>query len=192
EEVKEPLHQLIDFAVVENSFFDVEKTMKERNKAASNVNPVVIQSGDIIVREGQIITKEMYDDLRLVGLLNNEKNIFPSIGLAIFILLLCSIIGYELNRLHQRNDLDHTKVLAILLISVITVTIMKIVSLYTDQLNHLYLLVPIAAGVLLIKILIFERLSIMMAVVFAILASILFNGQMPGSLNIEACIYLFF
>src|SRR5699024_7027185 len=63
---------------------------------------------------------------------------------------------------------------------------------YTDQLNNLYLLVPIAAGVLLIKILIFERLSIMMAVVYAVLASILFNGEMPGYLNIEACLYLLF
>lgn len=190
--IKEPLYNLIDFAIVENSFFDVEKTMEARNAAASNVNPVIIQSGDIIVREGQIITKEMYDDLRLVGLLNNDKNMYPAIGLAIFIIFLCSIMGYELYRLHQGNKLDHKKVLAILLISILMGIVMKIISLYTTQLNQLYLLVPIATGALLLKILIFERFSMIMAVIYSMLACILFNGQIPGSLNIEACLYFLF
>src|SRR5699024_8420886 len=54
------------------------------------------------------------------------------------------------------------------------------------------LLAPIATGVLLINMLIFERLSIIMAVVYAILGSILFNGQIASSLNMEAVIYFLF
>src|SRR5699024_799896 len=77
-EVKEAFTKLTDFSIVENAFFDVEKTMEARNTAASSVDPVIIQSGDIIVRDGQIITKEIYEDLKLAGLLNNEKNIYPA------------------------------------------------------------------------------------------------------------------
>src|SRR5699024_3188518 len=80
----------VDFAVVENSIFDVEKTMQARNDAAKDVNPVIISSGDIIVREGQIITNEIYDELKLVGLLQQEKNILPGLGLIIFILFICA------------------------------------------------------------------------------------------------------
>ncbi|MBO1003490.1 HD family phosphohydrolase [Pseudogracilibacillus auburnensis] len=191
-EVKEVLNNLIDFAIVENSFFDVEKTMEARNEAASNVEPVVIRSGDIIVREGQIITNEIYEDLKLTGLLNKERQVFPAVGLGIFILLIISMIGYELNRLHKRNELDQGKILSIIFISIIIVTFMKIVSLFTDQLNQLYLLVPVATGVLLLKLLIYERLSIVFAVVYAILGSILFNGEIPGSLNMEAGIFFLF
>ena len=72
QEVKDALAKLIDFAVVENSFFDVEKTMQARNEAATNVAPVIIRSGDIIVREGQIITNEIYEDLKLAGLLQKR------------------------------------------------------------------------------------------------------------------------
>lgn len=192
QEVKDVLNNLIDFSVVENSFFDIEKTMEARNEAASNVEPVVIRSGDIIVREGQIITNEIYEELKLTGLLNKENRIFPGIGLAIFILFLISIVAYELNRLYKRDELDSGKILAVLFISIIIVTFMKIVSLFTDQLNQLYLLVPVATGVLLIKLLIFERLSIVFAVVYAILGSILFNGEIPGSLNIDAGLYFLF
>lgn len=192
DDVKEVLNNLISFAIVENSFYDVEKTMEARRTAASKIEPVVIQSGDIIVREGQIITNELYEDLKLVGLLNKEKSIYPGIGLGIFIFLMISLIGYELNRLYQRNNLDSGKILAIMFISVLTVAMMKIVSYYYDPLNQLYLLVPIATGVLLLKILIYERLSIIMAVIFAILGSILFNGQIPSSLNMEAFAYFLF
>src|SRR5699024_6493817 len=45
---------------------------------------------------------------------------------------------------------------------------------------------------LLLKILIFERFSMIMAVIYSMLACILFNGQIPGSLNIEACLYFLF
>src|SRR5699024_6016933 len=182
EEEKDAFGKLISFSIVENSIYDVEKTMEARRTAASKVEPVVIQSGDIIVREGQIITNELYEDLKLVGLLNKERSVFPAIGLAILMLFITSTIAYELYRLYKRNQLDRGKVLSILFISVITATFMKVISYFYDPLNPLYLLAPIATGVLLIKMLIFERLSIIMAVVYAILGSILFNGQIPSSL----------
>src|SRR5690625_3949978 len=125
--------------------------MEARNEAASSVDPVVIRSGDIIVREGQIITNEIYEDLKLVGVLNQEKSILPGIGLALFILMIVSLVGYELNRLYQRDELDQGQILAVILISVIMAVIMKVVSLYIDQVSHLYLLVPIRTGVLLLK-----------------------------------------
>src|SRR5690625_247475 len=146
-DVKEVLNELIPFAIVENSFFDVEKTMEARNEAANNVEPVVIHSGDIIVREGQIITNEIYEDLKLTGLLDQSRQILPGIGLAIFIFLIISIIGYEMNRLYHRNQLDKGKVLSVIIISMIIITFMKVVSLFSDQLNNLYLFVPIATGV---------------------------------------------
>src|SRR5690625_4809128 len=179
--MKKVLYKLVEFSIVENSFFDAEKTMEARNEAASNVNPVIIRSGDIIVREGQIITNEVYEDLKLVGLLNKVKNFMPAIGLIIFVSLIISLVGYELNRLYKRNELDKGKILAVISISLLVVVIMKIVSLFSDQLNYLYLFVPTSIGVLLLKILIYERLSLAFAFVYSILGSIIFNGEIPGT-----------
>ncbi|HLR71938.1 MAG TPA: HD family phosphohydrolase [Pseudogracilibacillus sp.] len=191
-DVKEVLNELINFSIVENSFFDVEKTMDARNEAASNVEPVIIHSGDIIVREGQIITNEVYEELKLVGVLNQERNMFPIVGLVVFIVMIVGLIAYELNRLYHRNELDRGKIFAVIVISIFVTTMMKIVSLFTDHLNHLYLLIPIATGVLLLKLLIYERISIVFALVYSILGSIIFNGEIPGTLNVEAGIYFLF
>lgn len=190
--VREALITLADFVIVENSFYDVEKTLDARKKAASSVDPVIIRAGEIIVREGQTITNELYEELKLVGLLNNERNVYPVIGLALLILLMIGMITYEMYIETKKGILDKGKIASIILISLIVGSMMKIVSLYTTQINQLFFVVPIATGALLIKQLIHERFAIVLAGLYAILGSIIFNGQIPGSLNIEAGIYFFF
>src|SRR5690625_1353217 len=192
ESLKKTLADLGEFAIVENSFFDAEKTMEARKEAASNVEPVVIRAGEIIVREGQTITNEIYEELELAGLLSKKRNLYPLIGLALLILLSIGVIAHEMNLLAEKNQLDGRKVITVLLISVMIVSLMKIISFYTDQTNELFYIVPIATGVLLVKQLIDERLSLILAMLYAIIGSIMFNGQIPGSLNVEAGIYFFF
>ncbi|MFD2046100.1 HD family phosphohydrolase [Ornithinibacillus salinisoli] len=186
------LEELSSFAIVENSFYDAEKTAEARKEAANSVDPVLINAGEIIVREGQTITNEVYEKLTLVGLLNNERNVFPVIGLSLLIFLIISVVTYEMIVLQKQRKLDKGKIASILLVSLIVVTFMKVISLYTNQTNQLFFIVPVATGVLLLKLLINERLSIVMASLYAIIGCIIFNGQIPGALNVEAGIYFFF
>lgn len=191
EELKPALINLIDFAVVENSFFDVDKTREARKEAVSNLEPVVINAGEVIVREGQTITNEIYEELKLAGLLNAEKNIYPVIGLSLLIILIISIVAYEINLIKRDKKLNKREVFSVLLISIIVISLMKVVSLFTSQINQLFFIVPIATGVLLIKQLINERMAIVLAALYAILGSVVFNGEIPGSLNVEAGIYFY-
>src|SRR5699024_3327161 len=186
------LEGLTDFAIVENAFYDPDKTMDARKEAASRVEPAVIRAGEGIVREGQTITNELYEELALAGLLNEERNIYRVIGLSIFILLIVSIIGHEINLMARKRQLDRGKVISILLISVIVISLMKIVSLYTTQTNQLFYIVPAATGVLLAKQLLNERLAIILVMLYAVLGSVIFNSEIPGSLNVEAGTYFFF
>jgi len=191
ENLKQALIDLSEFAIVPNAFFDSEATKTARKEASSGVEPVMINAGEVIVREEQIITNEIYEELKLAGLLNKDRNIYPVVGLIIFILLMLGIIGYEMNMLAKKSQLDKGKIISIILISIIVSALMKIVSLYTDQVNQLYFAVPVATGVLLIKQLIEERLAIVLAILYALLGTVIFNGEIPGSLNMEAGIYFF-
>src|SRR5699024_7315740 len=101
-ELKVALYEVAEFAIAENSFFDVEKTAKARKEAESNVEPVVIRAGEIIIREGQTITNEKYDELILVGLLNKERNIYPIIGLSI--LIICNCLPFSDNNFACSNN----------------------------------------------------------------------------------------
>ncbi|MBP1968702.1 putative nucleotidyltransferase with HDIG domain [Virgibacillus natechei] len=192
QDVKEPLYDLSEFAIVENSFFDVEQTMDERREAANSIEPVVIRAGDIIVREGQTITNEVYEELDFAGLLSNERNVYPIIGLALLITLIISVIAYEMVKLAKQNKLDQRKMISIVFISIMVISLMKAISLYTVQGSQMFYLVPVATGVLLVKQLINERFAVILCTLYAILGSIIFNGEIPGSLNFEVGIYFFF
>ncbi|RDW21800.1 hypothetical protein CWR45_02520 [Oceanobacillus chungangensis] len=192
EELKQPLTELSKFAVVENSFFDVEQTQEARKEAASNVDPVVIRAGEVIVQEGQTITNEIYEELNLVGLLDGQRNFFPAIGLALLIFLICSMIGYELYLLMKENKLEKGKLISIIGISILIISVLKLVSLFLTSENQIFYIVPIATGAFLLKLLINERVAIIFTALFSIISGIIFNGEIAGSLNIEAVIYFFF
>ncbi len=113
--------------------------MEAQKSAASNVDPVVIRAGEIIVREGQTITNEIYEELKLVGLLNKERNFYPVISLLIFIAMILSIITYELFVLDKKQGIDRGIILSVLFISILVISLMKVISLYTTTTNQLFL-----------------------------------------------------
>ncbi|WP_044158188.1 HD family phosphohydrolase [Virgibacillus sp. MSP4-1] len=185
--IKTALNEIAEFAIVENSFFDAEKTAEQRQKAASNVEPVMIRAGEKLVEKGEIITNEIYDDLMLVGVLKNDRNLLPYIGLALLILILCSLLFMEW---YKQNVWRRNDIFIIFLISIGTVAIMKVFSLFDSNDTQLFLAIPAAVGVMIVKWLISDRMAIMLAVIFAILGSILFNFHMPGYLNVKAGLFL--
>ncbi|WP_067837029.1 HD family phosphohydrolase [Amphibacillus sediminis] len=191
-ELKDALVALGEFAIVENSFFSIEETMEAERQAMSNVEPAMIRAGEVIVREGQTITNEIYDKLTLVGLLNSDRNVFPIIGLLIFVLLLIGFLAYCLNNYLDKNNLELKRSFALLLIVLVILTIMKSISLFSTDENQFYLLTPIATGTMLLKILYRERIALVFTIVFTFIATVMFNGQIPGALNIEVGIYFLF
>src|SRR5699024_5389784 len=100
------LDDLTHIAIAKNAYYGTHKIMNAREVADTRSEPVVIRAGEIIVREGQTITNEIYEELRLIGLLNKERSAFPLIGLALLILLIMGVIGHELNVMAKQGQLD--------------------------------------------------------------------------------------
>lgn len=192
QELKETLIELGEFAIVENAFFSIDQTMEAERQAIDNIEPAIIRAGEVIVREGQTITNEVYDKLSLVGLLDSDRNVFPLIGLFILVFLLTGTLAHSIINYDQQGQLNFKKLLALIIISFFTVLIMKFLSFFISQTNQLYLLTPIAASGMLLKILYHEKLAVAFSIVYAVIGTIVFNSQIPGSLNIEAGIYLLF
>lgn len=192
EPMKKVLDKFAEFAVEENSFFDVNKTNEARKTAADNVDPVMIRAGEVIVRKGQTITNEVYESLELVGLLNKERNIYPLIGLALLVLLSSGIIAHEFYTISNNSSMAKRKTAAVLLLSIIVLSLMKVISVFMTPNNQLFYIVPATIGVLLMKLLLSERIAIIFASLYALISMVIFNGQIPGSLNVEAGVYFFF
>lgn len=191
-ELKSSLNQISDFAIVENAFIDPEKTLEARKLAARNIEPVMIRAGEVVVQKGQTITSEKYEELELLGLLNQDRNFYPLIGLALYSILISAAITFFLVNVNRFKKLNMGEVIAVVLISTLMIGIIKVVSLFMTPATNYYLLVPAATGAILLKVLLNERFAFMMAAVYALIGGLLFNAEIPGSMSMEAAIYFFF
>ncbi len=182
------------YAVIQNEFYDPTATEELRQKAAESVEPVKILQGQVIVEEGELIDQEIYRQLKLVGLLQNEKTYKPFIGLIMLIVIMLSAIYYNFYLMKSSlPEKRQTYLLLFGLIFVLSIFLMKIISLLQFY-NYPWVgyLFPAALAGMLLKILIDEKLAILTSVILSLCGSILFNEGVSGTLNFSVGFYILF
>lgn len=181
------------YAVIQNEFYDPSATEELRRQAAESVEPVKILQGQIIVEEGKLINQEIFRQLKLVGLVQNEKSLRPFIGLITLILVILSGTFYYFYQIKSQPEKRQTDLLLFGIIFIFSIFIMKIISMMqVFNFSWIGYLFPAALAGMLIKILIDEKLAILISLVLAVCGSILFNEGVAGSLNFSEGIYIIF
>lgn len=191
-ELKNAATQLGRYAIIPNEFYDPEATEEMRQQAVENVEPVKILEGQIIVEENQLINRDVYRQLDLVGMLDNDRSIAPFIGLALLIMVFLTVLYfYFYNHLVEKEEQKQTYLLLFSMIFLLSIFLMKMVSLlHVLEFADIAFIFPAAMGALLIKILIDEKLAIVVTIIMAICGSIMFNEGVTGSLNTSIGIYI--
>jgi cyclic-di-AMP phosphodiesterase PgpH len=179
------------YAIIQNEFYDPEATEEMRNQAIESVEPVKILQGQIIVEENQLISRDIYRQLDLVGLLDNDRSIQPFIGLTLFIFLFLTALYFYFYSLDDKEETKHTYLILFSLIFVLSILLMKTVSLFhIFEYSNIAFIFPAAMGALLIKILINEKIAVLYTIITAICGSIMFNEGVTGSLHMSIGIYI--
>ncbi|MCQ6273638.1 HD family phosphohydrolase [Bacillus sp. V3B] len=179
------------YAIIQNEFYDPEATEEMRNQAVESVEPVKILQGQIIVQENQLISRDIYRQLDLVGLLDNERSIQPFIGLAILILIFLAALYFYFYSLDEKKETKHTYLILFSLIFVLSILLMKTVNLFRIfEYSNIPFIFPAAMGALLIKILINEKVAVLHMIIMAISGSIMFNEGVTGSFHMSVGIYI--
>ncbi len=181
------------YAVIQNEFYDPAATEELRRQAAESVEPVKILQGQIIVEEGKLINQEIYRQLKLVGLLQTEHSYRPFVGVTVLIMIILSGIYYYFYQAASHREKRQTDMLLFGIIFVLSILIMKIISLLQlFNFSWIGYLVPAAMGGMLIKILIDEKLAVLFSIILAVCGSILFNEGVAGTVNFTEGIYILF
>ncbi|WP_088035767.1 HD family phosphohydrolase [Evansella clarkii] len=185
--------EIARLGVTANYLLDEEATEEAREAAVEAVEPVMIREGQLIAEEGQMVTSEIYNQLSLVGLLDDHSNAYPFIGLALLVMLLVGVLAYYLSDAHTSLKTNNTHLLMYVIIFTLTLVIIKVVSLtHQLELYGLTFVVPAAMGTMLITILLHSRAALFTAMIFAITASVIFNAEASGAFSATHGIYVFF
>lgn len=177
-----------------NYVLDTEATKLKKQEAKEAVNPVIIREGQVIVREGQMVSRDVYQQLEAVGLLDNRFNPFPYIGLAIFVSFIVAMLYYFSKELPNKVRSQNTYLLMFTIIFLFTMILMKSLSLLqkVDDLSMIVYLVPVAFGTMMTKMLINQKMAFVSAVVYGLTASFIFNADIPGTVHPTYGFYIFF
>ncbi|MFG6494128.1 HD family phosphohydrolase [Fictibacillus sp. UD] len=178
--------------IIANRTLDTEKTRQKRKEASDKVEEVVIREGEVLVKSGAVITPEIFDRLKKVGLLDQEMKTYPYYGLFLFVLIVMAGLYYFMKEEREKEHFRKYVTIYALLFT-LTLVVMKVLSISTNLgLTSLMYAVPVAAGAMMIKMLFNEELAVVSTIIFAFSAALIFNEQTAGNFNFIMSMYVLF
>ncbi|MFJ7637249.1 HD family phosphohydrolase [Peribacillus sp. NPDC097225] len=180
-------------AIIQNVFFDKDKTEEQRRKAVESVESVRILQGQIIVEENQLVDRDVYRQLELAGFLSTESTIFPYVGLLLYIFLTFTAFYYFFYYSITKRDNKYNQLLVFSLVFIFAMATMKTVSIFAElKDSNLEYIFPAAMAAMLIKILLNDKLAVAMTILLGSYGTIIFNGDTPGNLDFSMGLYIIF
>jgi cyclic-di-AMP phosphodiesterase PgpH len=174
-------------------FYDAEKTDELKKLAEANVEKVEIIEGGVIVEDGELITPKKYSILKSLGMVENTFSFRPYVGLGLFVLVVISSLYYFFYSLEVTEERKQNYLILTSIVFVISLLIMKIVGLIEQlEINDIAFIFPAAFTGMILRILLNERIAMMMVFILSACSSIIFHQRFSGSIDIEIAIYTLF
>lgn len=181
------------YSIVENEVLNKEQTEARIEQAKSSVEPTRILQGQVIVQEGQIIDKEVLRQLELVGMLTNQSSLKPIFGLLLFISLCMWLFYVQLSKWRADKDDKQKALVVLMIIFIFSVSVMKLISLVSENFDvTIAFLFPTALAPMLVRSLINERFAVLITVVTAAVAGVVFQEGYSAVLQMEIALYILF
>lgn len=179
-------------ALIENEEKDTKATNASIEAAKANVDPTRILQGQIIVQEGQVIDREVYHHLEISGLLTDDATKKPLIGLALLIFLQLMLFYTVFIKEKSKSVVVKVRDLIItMMVYLFAVVLMELLDLIDGEFDVIIgFLFPAAIAPLLIRILVNERMAILVTVTLGLSAGIVFQEGYSTFMQIEIALYM--
>ena len=165
-------------AIRYNMVYDKEATERHQQEAMEAVTPVKIYSNQVLIEKGTVITNEHKELLKELGLLARDKKADISLLLGILLIsgLLEGILFFSVYYFHKGiyNDNLYLALLVLIILSTL------IISLGVKSISHY--LIPLAAGSMLISILINPQIAVFSSFIMSIAIGIMLGNDFGFSL----------
>ncbi len=161
------------FTIKPNMIYDREATEEQQREAMEAVAPVKVVANQVLIEKGTVITKEHKEMLKELGLLVGEPWADLSLiaGACIISALLTGMLGYSIYTFHKNvyaNNVYLALFVTIILATLVISVGIKPISKY---------LVPLAAGSMLISILINPNIAILSSFAMSAVCGIMFEND---------------
>ncbi|WP_332646933.1 HD family phosphohydrolase [Lysinibacillus sp. 54212] len=180
-------------AIVENEKVNVEKTELAKKQAIEAVEPTKILQGQIIVQEGEMVEQEIYRQLQLLGLIDNQSSLKPVVGLIILIFLQMSFIFMLFDRSKSKLSIKRNGLLVTVIIYIASLFIMKLTSIVAQDFDVMVAFIyPTAMATMLVRLLANDRAAIVVTLLCSASAGLMFQESYAAILQMDIALYILF
>lgn len=170
------LRAVADVVIVPNMVFNAAETQAKREQAMAAVPPVEILKGQVIVRAGDVVSEEQIAVLEDLGLLRNRPAWGALFGICLVLALLVGAVGLYLYLFDRELLLDPRQLSLLGLLTLMTVVLAGAARGFSGY------AVPVAAGTMLIAILLNVRLAVFVSFVLGPFVGLLLGNDLRFAL----------
>ncbi len=176
DELKKAGVEIINFKLIGNKFPDIQNTEKEKERAATLVEPVIIKEGELIVAKNANIDRGIYSILEKAGLITTSREAYIKlfIGCLILTVVLELVMEFFLKFFEKETLADFKKMSVIIAITVLILAVSKMINGISPY------LMPVATVSIIVAIISNERFGI----VFNMFAVVLLGVMTPIDMSI--------
>ena len=180
---------LIDKFVKPSRFYDAEQTEILRQRAVELVEPVKVQikAQQKIVSKGEIVTEQHIQALQALGMLHPSRPWVILLGNTLLVAVMMGIVLFYLRRQNRAiyNNTAHLCLIGIIVTIVLIVSksiLLMEILLWPEFEERLGYLSPVAAGGMLVAILLKTRLAILIVAVMSLIVGSMIDNQIAFSI----------
>jgi putative nucleotidyltransferase with HDIG domain len=170
--------EMARFFLIANELYDQKKTDSLKEAAKDSVDSIPIKKGQVLVSSGEVVTDDQYRKLTELGIIREQTNLLPYVGLLLLVVVILTIFRFYVQRFHSFVHADNSQLLLLISIILLTLIGMKIVTLGQDlEWSTVGFLAPVALGTMLITLLLNSKLSISASLILCVASSMFFKGD---------------
>ncbi|KAA0957770.1 HDIG domain-containing protein [Planococcus sp. ANT_H30] len=181
------------FGIIANELVNEELTASQIEQVRNSVEPTRILQGQVLVQEGQIVDREVYRQLELAGMTEEQQNYKPLLGLLVFVIITTGLLLSVIFR-SQRDDKGKvTEMLVILIAVTISLLLMKLLSAVSENFDLVISFIfPTALAGILVRLLVNERAAVFITILVSAAAGIMLPSGYSSSLQVDIAFYILF
>lgn len=182
------------FGIIPNELVNEELTASQVEQVRNSVEPTRILQGQVLVQEGQVVDREVYRQLELAGMTEEQLDYKPLLGLFIFVLVAMGLLLAVMSRSKTESERKKTtELLVVAAVIGISLALMKLLYAVGGNFDFVIAFIfPTALAGMIVRLLAGERAAVYVTILISAAAGIMLQSSYSASLQIDVALYILF
>ncbi|MDN5709920.1 MAG: HDIG domain-containing protein [Planococcus sp. (in: firmicutes)] len=179
--------------IVPNELINEELTEQQTEQAQASVEPTRILQGQVLIQEGQLIDREVYRQLELAGMTEQQSNYRPVLALALFVLIAAGLLLLVLQSAKVEGVKKAIRLTIIFFVFALSLVIMKLLEIISGNFGVVIdFIYPTALAGILVRLLIDERTAVYVTILLSACAGMMLQSGYAGVFQMDSALYVLF